>query len=321
MSSRPSRSFIRIFFTADIHNSEQVFRKIFNVPSVYDPDVVIISGDLTGKAIVPVIDNGDGTFACTFEGKRYEIRGSEELKAVEDMILSRGFYAYRCSRQEVEELSRDQRKLEELFKRLMIQRIAQWVAALEEKMPKDVMVIMSPGNDDILDIDAVIRSSERVIYPLGKSVEIGMGYEVLSLDHVNPTPWNTPREASEDRLWEMLEDLASMVRDASRAICNFHCPPYNTNIDLAPKLDKKLRPVYRFGELEMQHVGCRAVRKFMERYSPVLGLHGHIHEAEGFDRVKKTLVLNPGSQYSAGVLKGVIVDLDRNGIVRWFRVG
>lgn len=318
---KKEENIIRIFFTADIHNSELVFRKILSIPSLYNPDVMIISGDLTGKAIVPIIKKEDGSSICTFQGEKHVMKNEKEVKEFETKLLNKGIYPYICSKEEVTELQNDQAKLDALFKKLTVERIEYWVRELEEKVPENVMVLMMPGNDDIWEIDEIISSSKRVINPLKKVVNMEYGYQIISLDYVNPTPWNTLREADENEIMKMLEKYLEKIENTGKVICNFHCPPYNTNIDLAPKLDKKLRPVYKFGELELQHVGSKSIRKFMEKYSPLLGLHGHIHEAEGYDKVGRTLVINPGSQYSAGMLKGIIVDLDRNGIIRWFKIG
>jgi Icc-related predicted phosphoesterase len=318
---KKEENIIRIFFTADIHNSELVFRKILSIPNLYNPDVIIISGDLTGKAIVPIIRNEDGSYLCTFQGEKHVMKNEKEVKELEIKFLNKGLYPYVCSKEEVIELQNNPAKLDALFKKLIVERIKYWVKEVEEKIPENITVIMMPGNDDIWEIDEILSSSKRMINPLKKVVGVEYGYQIISLDYVNPTPWNTPREADENEIMKMLEKYLEKIENMEKVICNFHCPPYSTNIDLAPKLDKKLRPVYKFGELELQHVGSKSIRKFMEKYSPLLGLHGHIHEAEGYDKVGKTLVINPGSQYSAGMLKGVIVDLDRNGIVKWFKIG
>jgi len=320
MNELEKKDLIRIFFTADIHNSELVFRKILSIPNIYKPNIIIISGDLTGKAIVPIINEGNERFIAIFSGEKYEAKNLTELEGIKQKLLNKGIYPYVCSKEEVEELKNDPKKLDNLFIKLIVDRIRYWVNMLEEKIPEDIKVIMMPGNDDIFDIDNVIMSSKKVIYPLNKVIEIDYDYSILSLDHVNPTPWNTPREADEGKLQEMIEKNLNKVKDTHKLICNFHCPPYNTKIDLAPKLDKKLRPVYKLGEIEMQHVGSKSIRKFMEKYSPILGLHGHIHESEGYDKIGKTLVLNSGSQYSAGILKGLIIDVRKEGIVRWFKI-
>ena len=42
------------------------------------------------------------------------------------------------------------------------------------------------------------------------------------------------------------------------------------------------------------HVGSTAVRGFIERRKPVLCISGHIHEAQGTDRIGTTTLVNPG---------------------------
>jgi hypothetical protein len=54
-------------------------------------------------------------------------------------------------------------------------------------------------------------------------------------------------------------------------------------------------------------VGSRAVREAIEEYQPLLGLHGHIHEAGGVVRIGRTLSINPGSECTEGILRGVII--------------
>ena len=65
------------------------------------------------------------------------------------------------------------------------------------------------------------------------------------------------------------------------------------------------------GGMEMQPVGSRACREAIERYQPMLGLHGHLHESAG-SQARADICLNPGSEYNEGVLRGALVDI-RNG--------
>ncbi len=60
----------------------------------------------------------------------------------------------------------------------------------------------------------------------------------------------------------------------------------------------------------MVSVGAVAVRNAIEKYKPLLGLHGHIHESKASEHLGRTLILNPGSEYGEGILRGVLVDLD-----------
>ena len=105
-----------------------------------------------------------------------------------------------------------------------------------------------------------------------------------------------------------IDAVVSQIPDMSRAVFNFHAPPYGTGLDEAPALDENLRPTH--GGAVMKPVGSTAVREAILKYQPVLSVHGHIHESKGVTRIGRTLVLNPGSSYEEGVLQGALVTLD-----------
>lgn len=63
-------------------------------------------------------------------------------------------------------------------------------------------------------------------------------------------------------------------------------------------------------------VGSHAVLEAIQRYQPVAGLHGHIHESQKAARIGRSWCFNPGSEYASGALKGLILDLEANGDVR-----
>jgi Icc-related predicted phosphoesterase len=119
----------------------------------------------------------------------------------------------------------------------------------------------------------------------------------------------------DDNLERRIEKTAAEVSNPERAIFNLHVPPARTAIDLAPALDESLKPVVKGGAVMMKPVGSEAVRRVLERYQPMLGLHGHIHESRGAIRLGRTLSINPGSEYGDGVLRGALLDLTgRNGV-------
>ena len=307
-------------FIADIHGNELIVRKAIGAVKEYKVDYLVIGGDLTGKMIVPVIKDEDG-YHATFKGNTFKASNEEELEKVFQELRFRAAYPVVLTREEVEELKEDQAKVEELFKEVTVKEIEHLVKLLEG-YSKDHDIVLTPGNDDIFEIDDVIKSSGKIVFPLEKVVEFPLGYQMISMDYTTPTPWNTPRECSEKDLWKKLKREADRIMvEWKKVICNFHEPPYGTSIDQAPKLDENLQPIYKLGELETEHVGSKSVLKFMEEYQPLLGLHGHIHEAPGYDKVGTTLVFNPGSEYQYGELKGIIFDFDREGIKNWFKIG
>jgi Icc-related predicted phosphoesterase len=136
---------------------------------------------------------------------------------------------------------------------------------------------------------------------------------LASLGDVTPTPWNTEREYGEEELAERIAEMLDQVPEGGRVVVNFHCPPYSSGLDFAPELDATLRPVLRGGRPSVVPVGSRAVRDAIKKYQPVVGLHGHVHESRAAQKIGQTLCLNPGSDYTADLLRGAIVDLAEDG--------
>ncbi len=313
---------VKTYFATDVHGSNLVWRKWLSVPMVHKANVLILSGDLTGKVLCPIMKKSADEYICHVFGRLWTLKSSEVMEMIE-RVSNVGYYPYVCTQDDVLEIQRNPSKGDELIKNFMIQRMEQWLKWLIEKVNvKGVKVIVMPGNDDEKIIDPVIKSFEDqgVIYPLDKVVDLGYNFEMISLDYANLTPWSTPREHPEELLEKVIDNLFSKVKDYSKTICNFHCPPYNTRLDLAPKLDKQLRRVRVMGQPVFVHVGSKAIRKAIERYQPLLGLHGHIHESFASDRIGKTLVLNPGSEYTEGILRGFIIELTERGVDKFWKV-
>jgi Icc-related predicted phosphoesterase len=173
----------------------------------------------------------------------------------------------------------------------------------------------SPGNDDIPEVDAILASSPIVICPDHNVVQLNDSHEMLSVGNSNLTPFNCPRDLPEDELAQRIEAIIGSVKDMSNCVFNLHCPPYDTGIDSAPLLDEQLSPRIGMQGVEMGPVGCQAVRKAIDKYQPLLGLHGHIHESKGAVKLGRTLCINPGSEYSEGVLRGALVTIKRGEVV------
>ena len=43
-----------------------------------------------------------------------------------------------------------------------------------------------------------------------------------------------------------------------------------------------------------KHVGDEIIREFIEKYQPQVAICGHMHETQGTDQIKKSLVINAG---------------------------
>ena len=68
-------------------------------------------------------------------------------------------------------------------------------------------------------------------------------------------------------------------------------------------------------------VGSTAVRAAIERYQPMLALHGHVHESAGATRLGRTLCINPGSEYHTGRISGCLIQLRADRVVHQFVAG
>jgi len=274
-----------------------------------------LGGDVTGKMIVPIVEQPDGTYAATYLGTTRTLKTNEERDALEKTIRHSGYYPYRTTQPEVEKLQADKKSLDELFSGIMADGIKRWVSIAEERLRgTNVKCYISPGNDDRFNIDEVLKASPVVQCPEDEVVWIDEHHEMITSAWTNPTPWNSPRETSEEKLAEIFDHMISKVTRMPNCIFNLHCPPYDTPLDEAPELDKTLKPIVRGGELSMIHVGSKAVRETIEKHQPLLGLHGHIHEARGFVKIGRTVCINPGSEYGEGVLRGSLLNIDEKGI-------
>jgi len=305
----------RIFFTSDVHGSEVCFLKFLNAAKFYQANVLILGGDITGKMIVPLVDQGDGTALADFLGTHEVIRTDEERKALEKRIRNSGYYPYGTTMDEFEKLQADKHLVNELFSKVMSAGVKRWVGIAEERLKgSNVKCYISPGNDDRFDIDDVLRGSSVVIYPEEEVLSIDDRHEMITSGWVGITPWKSPREVPEEELIKKFQPMIDKVQNMESAIFNLHNPPYETPIDLAPELDADLKPVIKGGAISMVHVGSPTVRQVIEKFKPLLGIHGHIHESRGFVKIGRTLCINPGSEYGEGILRGAIINLDDKGV-------
>jgi uncharacterized protein len=287
--------------------------KFINAGPFYGAQVVIMGGDMTGKAMVPLVKQADGTYTCSFVGQSHVLDGTDEICEMEKLIRVNGFYPFRSDPHEVEALAADERLRDAKFLELMQASVRRWVSIAEERLrDKGIQCFMTPGNDDHLELDLALEGSDVVVNPEGTVVHLSDGRldrEMISSGWSGPTPFDTPRECSEEELEAKIDSMASHLASPETAIFNLHNPPFDSRLDLAPALDANLRVQSEGGQSRMVPVGSRAVRRAIESYQPQLSLHGHIHESRAKSRIHHTVSINPGSEYSEGILRGAVIDL------------
>ena len=295
-----------IFFATDIHGSERCFRKFLNAGTYYGADVLIMGGDLTGKMLVPITPNGSG-WNAEFGGRAYHFDGRDEVAEFTSLVRDSGAYVLECEEDELAAYE-DQAAIEAIIAKVAVESVRRWVELADERLAgTGIECLMSPGNDDMLGVEAAIAESHTVVNPDGRLVTLKDGRELIATGYSNITPWRTDRELAEDDLDRLLVDLFEQVQDPASAIAVLHVPPAGSGLDMAPRLDGELRVQTIGGEPEMVPVGSTAVRDVIERFQPLLALHGHIHESQGAIEIGRTMCVNPGSDYSDGVLKGALI--------------
>ena len=313
----------RFLFSTDFHGSETVWRKFLNAAKYFDLDALVLSGDMTGKLMIPIVERPDGKYDASLQAEKFVLT-EEEIPEFAKKCRMITYLPYVTTPEEVERIANDEEYRENLFERLEQETIRIWLSLIPDRVPRKCKVILSPGNDDKLSVDEIIRAElvniPNLVFGEEEVVALDGEHEVLCFGWSNPTPFDSPRECQEEELEERLERVLSHVRSMETAAFCIHVPPYDSVIDQAPLVTKDLKYVVRGGHTHMVPVGSHAVRRVIERHQPLLGLHGHIHESPGFVRIGRTQCLNPGSEYAEGILKGFLVEIKGPKITQLRRV-
>lgn len=301
----------RLLFATDLHGANLVFRKLVNAALVYEANAVLIGGDLTGKVLVPLIRQAPGGWLVSVDEETRLLASDSEAEAYTTELTDRGAYVLRCDPETFEALERDPSRRHEAFLTLMRERLLHWVSLARERLAsRGIRFLWNCGNDDPFELDPLLAELPGAEFLEGRAIPLFGRVWLASVGAANLTPWNCPRDMPEEELARRIDAVATQIprEDPPFAIFNVHCPPYGSGLDLAPRLDETLKPVVVGGVVETVPVGSTAVRAAIERYQPQLGLHGHIHESRGAQRLGRTLCLNPGSEYQDGVLRAAVID-------------
>lgn len=311
----------RIFFVTDIHGSERCFRKFINAAKFYKAQSLILGGDITGKVMIPIVNQGNGRWVADYLGETKEFSKEEKVTEFGKNLAEGGIYTITLTRAEYDEMQARRESIDKAFSETIRSSLERWLELASTRL-KDTgaKCYISVGNDDDVIVDEVLNKSEdNVISCEEKIVHIG-GHEMISFGTSNRTPWNSPREADEPVLKAKLDGMASKLERPEQAIFSIHVPPIDSGIDAAPMVDDNFKPVMKGGQPVMIPAGSSAVREIIEKYKPLVGLHGHIHESRGIYKLGRTICINPGSEYGQGILRGAIVDLEDNKVADYLLV-
>ncbi len=304
----------RLYFATDLHGSERTFRKFINAGKFYEASFLIMGGDITGKLVIPVIEEGNGNYRATLQGQVEHLTTQAELQRLTERIGVLGFYGKVMSEEEFRSLQASPEAVNALFHDLARHRLESWVDLAETRLAgTGIKCYVTGGNDDAPEVLSAIRreGAQSFIACEEQVVPIGDHHTMVSLAYSNPTPWKTPREVTDEQLGMMIQQTVAAVKDFQSCIFNFHVPPVDSTLDTCPMLDWTTdppTPIVKAGQPVMQGAGSAAVRRAIERHQPMLGLHGHIHESQAVCKIGRTLCVNPGSEYGEGILRGCLVN-------------
>ena len=325
LGKRKSKELNRLFFATDIHGSERTYRKFVNAGKFYGVNTLVMGGDISGKLLIPIIREGNGHYRATLQGTVHHITTDEELKQLQERIGLLGFYHQIMDEDEYRALSQDPQAVDRLFHQLARKRLTEWIDLAETRLKgTGIRCFVTGGNDDDPEVLEAIRGAGRESFFACEAsvVPIDETHSMASVGFSNPTPWKTPREIPDEKLGEMIEGMCAQITDFEHTIFNFHVPPVDSTLDLCPKLDWSTdppSPIMSSGQMVFAGAGSASVRKAIEKYQPMLGLHGHIHEAQGMVKIGHTTCINPGSEYGEGILRGCLVTF-ADGAVEGFQM-
>lgn len=319
---RAARDELRLYYASDVHGSERCWRKFLGAGRFYRASALVMGGDLTGKAVVPIVQTDDTRWEATFLGERQTVKSEDGLAELLTAVRDNGMYPWVAAPEEVSKHTDDAALRSKLFGRLIDEEVARWVDIADRRLERDgVEGFVIAGNDDPWSIDGVLERGTHLVACERQVVKIG-AHEMVSCAFANPTPWNSPRELDEDALYARLKGLVEQVEEMDNAIFNFHVPPYDSGLDTAQQLTDDFVPVYKNGTPVEIPVGSTAVREIIEEHQPLLSVHGHIHESRNSAIIGRTLALNSGSEYNSGRIHGALVTLGESRIESWqFVVG
>ena len=305
----------KVFYATDVHGSERTWKKFLNAAKFYGADVLVMGGDVMGKLAIPIIREAGGGYRATVHGRVERVSSDAEIVAIRGLIGDLGFYDVVMDADEYTATQADPEAVERLFVRLATERLARWIDLAETRLAgTGIKVYATGGNDDLTEVMATMDRTDTQAFVAceDRAVPLDDDHVMISMPYVNPTPWRTPREDDEAGIATRIAGLADAFGDHTKVIFNFHAPPKDSTLDTCPMLDlitvapsevvKGVQPV-------LYGAGSTSIREAIERYQPMLGLHGHIHESQAAAKLGRTVCVNPGSEYGEGVLRGCLLTI------------
>src|SRR6266498_2844146 len=260
----------RIFYACDIHGSEPTYRKFLNAAKFYDVDALVFGGDLMGKLLIPIVRDTGNTWRARLQAQNHHITSPEQMAEFKEKLDTLGFYSFECDAEEYQWYEGHQDRIDDKFDELAKAKLVDWIELAERRLAgSDVRVYLCGGNDDT---DAVLSalddvSGDRVVNCENQVVPIDDEHVMATVGYSTPTPWDTPRERTDEEIGKVIEVLMAEIDDASRTVFNFHCPPLYSGLDTCMKLDASVwppKPIIKNGQPVYYGAGAQSVADALE---------------------------------------------------------
>ena len=250
----------RIYFVSDLHGSSVCFRKFINAAKIYDANVLILGGDVAGKAIQSIVRAPGGRWRCRFVGTDYDVVEGPELVALEKLISDHGYYPYRADPGELEAMEANG-GLDDLFLRLMRERLTEWLDLADARLrPLGIPLYFMLGNDDPEALGALLDSAPWGTHDEGKVVWLDDEHEMISCGYSNVTPWHTYREQDEAISGPSIDAMvpASSTRSGPCSTCTHHpSAPSSMRRRCSTQTSRSRRPSVRCAWSRWEHRRAR----------------------------------------------------------------
>ncbi|MFH0816016.1 MAG: metallophosphoesterase [Methanobacteriota archaeon] len=232
---------MRCFFVSDLHGEASKYAALFRVATAERPDAVLLGGDL--------LRHGHGAGAEAF------LR--DELIEPARRLAGSGTKLFVI-------MGNDDPRVHE---RALLEADAGGVLSYVPERAVRLGDLYIAGYPYVPPSPFQLKDWER--YDVSRFVDPGCVSPEEGRRSVPADPDAVRRETIRDDL----ERLAALS-PPERTVYLFHVPPYRTKLDRAA-LDGVS---YDHAPLDV-HIGSIAVREFIEKRSPFLTLHGHVHES------------------------------------------
>jgi Icc-related predicted phosphoesterase len=113
---------LKSFYASDIHGSDMLWRKFINAAGFYGVEVLVMGGDIAGKAVVPVVRRNTSFYAPAVAGE--QAFTEDQLPALERRIRDLGQYPYRTTEDELAAVQHDRSAIDALFLQIMVETLA-----------------------------------------------------------------------------------------------------------------------------------------------------------------------------------------------------